>query len=59
MLQNSENQEVEVRDEQGTLLGRVSSPTEPRLAAGPGKATVYLQRILPGFPEPHGPPRAA
>jgi len=56
---NGDNQEVEVRDEQGTLLGRVASPTDPRLASGPGKGTVYLQRNPPTDPGPHGPARAA
>ena len=40
------SEQVEVLDEQGLPLGRVTRPTDPR-PFGPDKGTVYLQRELP------------
>ena len=47
---------LEIVDEQGTRLGRVTLPTEGRLF-GPDKGTVYLKRTPPALPA--DPPRAA
>ena len=39
-------EQVEVLDERGIPLGRLTRPTDP-LPFGPDKGTVYLQRELP------------
>lgn len=39
-------EQVEIVDEQGVPVGRVTKPTDPR-PFGPDKGTVYLQRELP------------
>ncbi|HLB54747.1 MAG TPA: hypothetical protein VJK71_06545 [Gemmatimonadales bacterium] len=38
-------EQMEVFDERGVPLGRVTRPTDPRLF-GPEKGTVYLQRTV-------------
>lgn len=46
---------LEVVDEQGTPVGKVNLPSDPRLF-GAEKGTVYLERTPPsglGMPRPH------
>ena len=49
---------MEVLDERGLPLGRVTLPTDPRLF-GAEKGTVYLNRCAPSMAEPRGPAQAA
>lgn len=50
---------MEVFDERGMPLGRVTLPTDPRLF-GHEKGTVYLKRTPPASrPMPKGPAQAA
>ena len=44
--QNRTTEQLEVVDEKGTAVGKVTRPTNP-LPFGPLKGTVYLQRELP------------
>ncbi|HEV8357076.1 MAG TPA: hypothetical protein VGQ17_09970 [Gemmatimonadales bacterium] len=46
MARTETAERMEVFDEQGHSVGRVTWPTDPRLF-GPNKGTVYLQRPLP------------
>lgn len=43
---SEETEQMEIVDEQGVPVGRVTRPTDPR-PFGPDKGTVYLQRELP------------
>ncbi|HEV8613492.1 MAG TPA: hypothetical protein VGQ73_08265 [Gemmatimonadales bacterium] len=49
---------LEIIDERGTPVGRVTHPIEARLF-GPDRGTVYLKRSPPATEAPQGPSRAA
>ena len=48
---------LQIVDESGTPMGRVTRPTDPRLF-GADKGTVFLNRAMP-MTRPHGPAQAA
>ena len=50
LARHETRERVEIFDERGRPVGKVTLPTDPRMF-GPAKGTVYLERRAPVLPE--------